>query len=410
MRWIGFAAVLAALALAAPARADVYDDNPAAASRGPGDMYLFARGADGATLERHWTGAAWSDWASLGGNATSGPAAAAYGNAINVFVRGTDGAIYQNTLSGGAWSGWSSLGGYASSGPAVSWRRGSLNYFDIAIKGGDNAIWFESWVPGRGWSGWTTLGGNLTSAPAMSSQSDGIVNIFARGIDGAVWQRSWDGAKWVDWLTLAGGIFGAPATLSRAPNGLNVYGRGLADATYQRVWSPQGWSGWLQVDPTPIDSTPVPFSDDPSREALVAKRGDHLLLKSWSAGVGWGPWTDLGTIAVPPPAPLPQQPLDGELNLVAGLRCTPAGGKLRVSIAVRKRAGQAKARVQRIVFYTRGKGREVRVDQRAPFVVRIGINRPAGTTGRVYARVYYRRSKHGKLHRKTVSRRYAVCR
>ena len=31
---------------------------------------------DGATLERHWTGSAWSDWSSLGGTSTSGPAAA----------------------------------------------------------------------------------------------------------------------------------------------------------------------------------------------------------------------------------------------------------------------------------------------------------------------------------------------
>ena len=43
-------------------------------------------------------------------------------------------------------------------------------------------------------------------------------------------------------------------------------------------------------------------------------------------------------------------------------------------------------------------------------MVRIKINRPAGSTGRVYARVYYRRSAKGKLHRKTVSRRYTVCR
>jgi hypothetical protein len=326
-----------------------------------------------------------------------------------VFVRGIDGAIYQNTLTAGAWSGWASLGGYASSAPAVQWRRGPLNYFDIAIKGGDNAIWFETWVPGRGWSGWTSLGGNLTSAPAMSSQSDGIVNIFARGIDGAVFQRSWDGTKWSDWLTLGGGIIGAPATLSRAANGLNVYGRGLGEATYQRAWSPQGWSGWLQVDSTPIDSSPIPFSDDPSRESLVAKHGDHLLLKQWNAGVGWGQWTDLGPIAVPPPAPLPQQPLDGELNLTAGVRCTPPGGRLRVSISVRKPKRGAKARVQRIVFFTKGTGRRVAIDRRAPFVVHLKINRPAGATGRVYARVYFRRSKHGKLHHKTVSRRFVVC-
>ena len=58
----------------------------------------------------------------------------------------------------------------------------------------------------------------------------------------------------------------------------------------------------------------------------------------------------------------------------------------------------------------KGKGRSVRVDRKSPFIVHIKINRPAGSTGRVYARVHYRRSAHGKLHQKTVSRRYTVCR
>ena len=64
----------------------------------------------------------------------------------------------------------------------------------------------------------------------------------------------------------------------------------------------------------------------------------------------------------------------------------------------------------KIVFFTKGKGRKIRMDRKSPFVVRIQINRPAGSTGRVYARVYYKRSARGKLHRKTVSRRYTVCR
>ena len=81
-----------------------------------------------------------------------------------------------------------------------------------------------------------------------------------------------------------------------------------------------------------------------------------------------------------------------------------------MSVSVRQPKGKNKARVTRIVFYTKGKGRKVRSDRKAPFVVRIQINRPAGTTGRVYARVYYKRSAHGKVHRKVVSRRYAVCR
>ena len=91
--------------------------------------------------------------------------------------------------------------------------------------------------------------------------------------------------KWGDWLTLAGGS-------SRCRPRCRAHRMGstsTAAASPTRPTSASGArsvDGWLQVDPTPIDSTPVPFSDDPSREALVAKRGDHLLLKSWSAGVG----------------------------------------------------------------------------------------------------------------------------
>src|SRR3954465_121718 len=60
--------------IAPVARADVYDDNPATASRGGGDAWIFARAADGATLERHWTGSAGGDWAAPRSSAT-GPAA-----------------------------------------------------------------------------------------------------------------------------------------------------------------------------------------------------------------------------------------------------------------------------------------------------------------------------------------------
>ena len=52
-------AVVLALALwavlAVTASADVLDDNPATASRGPGDQWVFARASNGETLVRHWT-------------------------------------------------------------------------------------------------------------------------------------------------------------------------------------------------------------------------------------------------------------------------------------------------------------------------------------------------------------------
>jgi hypothetical protein len=403
-------ALMLTLVAAAPATADVYDDNPAAATRGFGDAYLFARGDGGDVLEKHWTGSTWSDWSSLGGTATSGPAAVGYyDGTIHVFVRGTDGATYENVLTNGAWSGWSSLGGISTSAPAASVRRGT-NYLDLAVRGTDNTIYFRSYVPGSGWSPWGSLGGNLTSAPTLASQGDGIQNVFARGTDGAVAQRYWNVTAWGDWLSLGGGIAGAPASVSRTPGYLNLYARGAGNVTYSRSFSPSGWTAWGELDATPIDSTPAAYGADAGHEAIVARKGRDLLLKFWTSTTGWGQWTDLGPIAVPaPPAPPPPPARDGEVFLEAGLACTPPGGKLRVHITVRKQKGKARARVSRIVFFTKGKGRRVAIDHRAPFVAHLKINQPAGKSGRVYARVYFRRSKHGKLHHKTVSRRYVVC-
>jgi hypothetical protein len=116
-------------------------------------------------------------------------------------------------------------------------------------------------------------------------------------------------------------------------------------------------------------------------------------------------------VSPPPPGPPATAPLpDGQASLKTGVRCTPAGGRLRVNVSIKTPKGKRKPRVTKIVFYTKGKGRRVRVDRTAPFQVRIPINRPAGSTGRVYARVYYKRSARGKTYRKAVSRRYRVCR
>jgi hypothetical protein len=397
-------------AAAAPARADVYDDNPAAASRGAGDIWVFARrSSDGAMLVRNFANGAWSGWSSLGGSFTSGPAAAAYGPDIDVFARAQDGAIWGNALHDGAWTGWSSLGGYSTSAPAAIARRGT-NYLDVAIKGGDNSIYLNTYVPGKGWNGWGGLGGNLTSAPALDSHSDGILDVFARGTDAALYQQAWNGSQWLGWGSLSGGIVGAPAAVNKQPHDLDVYVRGGGNAIYQDHWdSVNSWSGWVLLDNTPVESSVAAVSDSAAREILFTRSGDEMATKTWTNPGGWTGWSDFGAIAVPPPAPAPAPAPHGEVNLLTGISCTPVGGLLHVSIKVRKLKGQAKPRVARITFFTRGKGRAVRVDHHAPFSVRIRINRPAGTSGRIYARVYFRRSAHGPLKHKLVFRRYTVC-
>jgi hypothetical protein len=390
---------------AAPARADVYDDNPAGASRGAGDMYVFARGADGAIYERHLAGGAWTPWASIGGQTSSGPAAVAYAGQIHVFVLGTDNAIWQNVLRAEGWSGWSSLGGYGTSAPAAVARRGT-SYLDVAVRGGDNAIWQMTYIPGVGWTN-ASLGGNLTSAPAVNSQDPHVLNVWARGTDGQLYQRAWNGSAWSDWTPLGGGLLGAPSVLSRAENHIDVFVRGTDRAMHQRWWhGGLGWSAWGQIDPLPLDSTPAAASDEPDHVVLFARQGANIVVKEWRAATGFGQWSDWGPVAPPPPPP-PPPPADGSVELSTGFRCTPPGGGLRVRLKIRKRPGRAAPRIRRVVFFVKPGPR--RIDRKRPWVRRLVLNRPAGAKGRVYARAYYTRKGSKKVRRKTVSRRFVMC-
>ena len=105
-------AVVAAAAITGTARAEVLDDNPAASSRGPGQVTVFIRGGDGALLTSELSGGSFTPWSSLGGYLDSGPGASGRdATTSDVFVRGGDSALYQHyfTTSGG-WSGWGGLG------------------------------------------------------------------------------------------------------------------------------------------------------------------------------------------------------------------------------------------------------------------------------------------------------------
>jgi hypothetical protein len=40
------------------------------------------------------------------------------------------------------------------------------------------------------WSGWENLGGVLTSSPAAVSPASGVIDVFVRGTNGALWEAT----------------------------------------------------------------------------------------------------------------------------------------------------------------------------------------------------------------------------
>ena len=101
----------------------------------------------------------------------TGPSLIISGNYMYIFVKGYDGALWYNrndlvtpNLPNWGWSGWMSLGVQLSSSPCAVSRQAGI--IDVYMRGTDGALWYMSYQSGSGWSGWEPLGGVCTSSPA----------------------------------------------------------------------------------------------------------------------------------------------------------------------------------------------------------------------------------------------------
>ena len=289
---------------------------------------------------------------------------------------------------------------------------------------------------GSGWAGFTAV-----LAPGDFS-GDGKPDLLARTSAGALLTYRGDGdggfatgrgeqigSGWQSFTALfAAGDFsgdGMPDLLARRPDGGLLLYRGDGAGGFAGPGELVG-SGW---QPFTAVFGGGDFSGDQKADVLARDAGGALLLYRGNGASGWvtgrpetvgSGWGSLGSLmlltdppraapAPPPPAPAPASaPLpDGRVRLTVGIRCTPPGGRLRVSLRVRRRAGHARPHVRRVVFFVRNGAR--RVDRTPPYAVRLRLRLPAGTRGRVYARVTFVRGSSKRLHHKTVSRRFVIC-
>jgi hypothetical protein len=247
---------------------------PSVVMPGADTQDIYVRGMDNGLKQKWWNGK-WgpsdSGWLAHndGFQLGAAPTVVSFGpNHRDVFAPDLEGVVHHKAWNGSAWTGWASLGGIVqgSVGAAV-YGPGQI---DLYARGLDNAL-YQRWNDGSGWnsSGWQRHndGFLLGGAPVVVATLAGFRDVFARGQDGSPWHKYWDGSKWNGWFNLGGLLQEQPGvTIPAVPNE-DLYIQGEDNALWQKWWDGAAFhpsaNGWI-------------------------RHNDHVALGAPPAVVAWG--------------------------------------------------------------------------------------------------------------------------
>jgi hypothetical protein len=217
---------------------------------------VFARGQDGTVYTNRITTDGPSGWTNLGNLVVTSDITIRYrGNlggvrTTRVLARGTDGRVYHANFTGGTPVNWTPLGDLQATSNIALSNSGAFTFArdQAVVRGADNAVWVYD-LDGGG--PWRSLGGSITSDPAAASDSAGILRVYARGLDNALYVNTLPpGSSWTGFASLGGAITSNPS----AYFGFNTFraqvvARGTDNALYANTipLTADTFSGYVRV-------------------------------------------------------------------------------------------------------------------------------------------------------------------
>ncbi|GGJ39106.1 thiol-activated cytolysin family protein [Deinococcus roseus] len=143
-----------------------------------------------------------------------------------------------------------SLGGVITSKPGcVSANAGQLDCF---ARGGDGALWQKSWT-GTAWSDWVSRGGQFQDEPECVSWGVGRIDCFVKGNDQGLHHIWKEGNTWGTWESLAGQLAERPECLSTRPGEVSCIVKATNSSVYQKSWTGNRWTDWVPLSGTVLD-------------------------------------------------------------------------------------------------------------------------------------------------------------
>jgi len=223
-----------------------------------------------------------------------------------VFARGTDRKFYYSQMTSlNECSNWESPFGektFHSQPVPVITAAGSCLVFGISTE--THSVWYTESSPITSdvfqFSEWADLGGEATGAPAVSLDAEGLMHVFIRGSNRALWHLSeiyrpgnsineeTTGKHWGDWECLGGVMASSPRT-PISLNGANlveVYGRAADKALWHRrqiATQESGnveWDAWLSLGGVLASGPAVALTDDEMVEVFARATDKAIYFKS----------------------------------------------------------------------------------------------------------------------------------
>jgi hypothetical protein len=246
----------------------------------------------------------WSHYMNLvtGNNILGGPdAVSRYSGNIEMFTRSLDSHLKNRTYANGTWSGWNDFGAGCTSDPGVVCM--NSNRLDVFWRGSDGTLNQKTWTASGGWAGSISLGGQLIGGPTVCSLYDGRIDVFCRGTQNALEHMSWTSTGWSGWESLGGTLTADPAAIAwQGGTRIDVFVRDTSSALNQKYWtSTGGWSGWNQIGGQMVGSPCAITRDGINIDVFCRGTQNALEHISWTPTGGWAGWESLGGILTSDP-------------------------------------------------------------------------------------------------------------
>ncbi|MEU6128247.1 hypothetical protein ABZ805_03640 [Saccharopolyspora sp. NPDC047091] len=237
---------------------------PAAAQDATGRLHVFARSAAGGLWETHESRAGEGGWTGLreipGPPIQDDPAVHIDSqHTLKVFALGSDGVVRthsQAVLGGDEWDPAQEVPGIAAISPAVIVDEfGKMHLFAQGINGEilqstERDAVTNVWSGWRTWRQWRTEPGTFADRPMVAMGATGILVVFTRDANGAVyesWQAESQRSRWFTWQPHEGDVAELTAAVKDSAGKMVVYAiarDGTLTRTRQDSPSSGPWHEW----------------------------------------------------------------------------------------------------------------------------------------------------------------------